>query len=108
MEKQLMPYARHTDPTTSHQAAASVNLNSMTATKKMIYAILQEPFTDEQVAELYENAVRLGLAPRASLSGIRSRRNELYREGLIEAVAYGKTVSNRRAIIWQASARVDH
>jgi hypothetical protein len=108
MEQKLMPHARHTDPQTSHEAAASVNLNSMTATKKMIYAILQEPFTDEQIAELYENAVRLGLAPRASLSGIRSRRNELYREHLIEPIGYGKTVSNRRAIIWQASARVSN
>lgn len=106
MEQKLMPHARHTDPTTSHQAAASVNLNTMTATKKMIYAILQEPFTDEQVLELYENAVRLELAPRQSLSGLRTRRNELYREGLIEAVGFGKTISNRRAIIWQASARV--
>lgn len=101
-----MPHARKTDPKTSHEAAASVNLNAMTATKKMIYAILQEPFTDEQVAELYANAVRLDLAPKASLSGIRSRRNELYREGLIEAVAYGKTESNRRAIVWQATATV--
>ena len=72
----------------------------------MIYAILQEPFTDEQVLELYENAVRLELAPRQSLSGLRTRRNELYREGLIEAVGFGKTIANRRAIIWQATARV--
>lgn len=96
-----MPHARHTDPTTSHEAAKSLTHTHLTETKKVILAILNEPHTDEELQTMFDVATRLELAPKASLSSIRSRRNELYREGLIEPIGYGKTIANRRAIIWQ-------
>lgn len=95
--------ARSTDPTTSHEAAKTITWQHMSEQKRIIYAILQEPHTDEELFTMYETAVRCGLAPKASPSGVRTRRNELYREKLIEAVGYGKTISKRRSIVWQAS-----
>lgn len=96
-----MPHARHTDPTTSHQAAASITQEHLTATKKVILAILLEPHTDQHLTEMFQVAARLELAPNASESSIRTRRNELYKQGLIEPVGYAKTNSNRNAILWQ-------
>jgi len=38
--------------------------------------------------------------PPASQSGIRSRRNELTQDGLIEPIGYLVKTTGRRAIIW--------
>ena len=97
----MTAYARHTDPTTSHQAAASV-ADDLTKVKKTIIALLQAPATDEQLLTMYNVIADHKLAPKQSPSGIRTRRNELYRAGLLEAVGYGKTTSNRTSIVWKA------
>jgi hypothetical protein len=95
-----MPQARATDPTTSHEAAASVK--NLSRTQSGILGILRQPCTDELLIARYQNMVRLmpELFPRASDSGIRSRRAELFKLGLVEPVGYSKTKSNRKTIIW--------
>jgi len=98
----MTAYARHTDPATSHEAAASV-ADDLTKVKKTILALLQAPSTDEQLLAMYDVIAEHKLAPKQSPSGIRTRRNELYRAGLVEAVGYGKTKSNRTSIVWSAT-----
>jgi hypothetical protein len=95
-----MPAARHTDPQTSHEAAASVN--NVTETQQVILRVFREfgPMCDASLVA----RLRL-LAPLlASESGIRSRRAELTRLGLIEdSGELVKLSSGRRAIVWKAA-----
>jgi hypothetical protein len=91
--------ARNTDPTTSHEAAKTVNENNRVYA--VIKTLLIEPATDEMLARAYNLLAAFGEAPKQSPSGLRTRRNELYRAGQVEPIGYGKSNSNRRAIIWQ-------
>jgi len=93
-----MPYARITDPQTSHEAAASV-LN-LSATKQAILDLLKFPATDEELVNRYQSLARMGQAPTASPSGIRSRRAELVRLGLVKEVGFAKSASGRKATVW--------
>ena len=94
-----MAYARKTDPQTSHSAAKSVK--DVTTTQAFILKALKRPATDVDLVERYNN---LKNAPRASESGIRSRRAELVALGKV--VDTGKRVkleSGRHAIVWQVA-----
>jgi hypothetical protein len=95
-----MPHARTTDPSTSHEAAASVK--NLSRTQSGILGILKTPMTDEQLIVRYQRMFLSlpELFPRASDSGIRSRRAELFKLGLVEPIGYSKTKSNRKTIIW--------
>ena len=98
-----MPYARTTDPSTSHEAAASVK--HLSRTQSGILGILRNPMTDEQLIEWYQHMAKKlpELFPMASHSGIRSRRAELVKLGLVCPVGYAKTKSNRNTIKWSAA-----
>jgi hypothetical protein len=94
-----MPHARLTDPQTSHEAAESVG--NLTATKEAILKALARPGTDVDLVERYQN---LRNAPRASESGIRSRRAELVRDGLVQDSGDRvRLASGRNAIVWQVA-----
>jgi hypothetical protein len=93
-----MPFARRSDPSTSHQAAASVN--DVTATQQAILKVLARPRTDEELIDAYR---RMKGAPLASDSGIRSRRSELAAKGLLQIVGDSRTRSGRKTRIWQVS-----
>jgi len=91
-----MVRARNTDPSTSHEAAASVD--QVTKTQEYILKVLRRPRADVELVAAYRN---MKTAPRASESGIRSRRAELVDRGLV--VDTGKRVrleSGRYAIVW--------
>jgi hypothetical protein len=91
-----MPLARHTDPATSHAAAESVQ--NVTQTQEYILKALTRPRTDLELVEAYRN---LKEAPRASESGIRSRRSELVARGLvIDTGDRVKLPSGRLAAVW--------
>jgi hypothetical protein len=93
-----MAKARKTDPSTSHQAAASVR--NVTDTQKAILKALKRGLTDNDLLVAYRN---LRKAPQASDSGIRSRRAELVAQELVADT--GKRVklpSGRNAIVWKA------
>ena len=90
--------ARRTDPETSHEAAASIE--GLTARRQAVLEVLRRygPLTDEELVGIYEEKRVL---PPQSPSGIRTRRNELVRAGLVEATDILRTtVSGRRAKTW--------
>jgi hypothetical protein len=96
-----MATARHTDPLTSHEAADSVS--RVTDTQEAILKLLVRPMTDEELLTAYAWANAAGDAPRASASGIRSRRHELFDRGLVCPVGYSLTASNRKALVWSVA-----
>ena len=94
-----MPQARRTDPQTSHDAANSVK--DVSKTKKAILVLLRKHQSDMQLVANYSKLVRQNKAPRASESGIRSRRAELVRLGLVKDTGKrDKSASNRQMIVW--------
>lgn len=75
------PRARHTDPETSHEAAASVV--DLVKRQAAVWRVLDVagPMTDEELVEAYPTHWPcLSQAP----SGIRTRRAELVTRGLVE------------------------
>ena len=100
-----MPFARTLDPSTSHAAARSVN--HVTDTKKAILSILVTPCSDVELVDRYYAQVDFGRAPKASPSGIRSRRAELVEQGLVEDTGFRVMLaSGRSAILWGAVSNV--
>lgn len=96
-----MPHARATDPQTSHDAAESVK--NLSATQLIILSLLEIPQTDEELVKNYNNLRKENptIVPRASQSGIRSRRAELFQADRVVPVGYALTESGRRAIVWE-------
>jgi hypothetical protein len=95
-----MPKARNTDPQTSHDAAESVK--QVTTTQQYVLRALRRPRNDAELIEAYR---AYKTAPRASESGIRSRRAELVDAGLVrDSGRRVKTLSGRNSIVWEASA----
>jgi len=96
-----MAHARTTDPVTSHEAAESVK--NATPTQLIILSLLEIPQTDEELVVNYNNLRKQhpDIVPRASQSGIRSRRAELFQIERVVPVGYALTESGRRAIVWE-------
>jgi hypothetical protein len=96
-----MARARTTDPVTSHEAAESVK--NVTPTQLIILSLLEVPQTDEELVVNYNNLRKQHptIVPRASDSGIRSRRAELFQAEKVVPVGYSMTESGRRAIVWE-------
>lgn len=94
------PLARNTDPDTSLAAAASVR--KVTETHRRILAILlgTGPMTDEQIGFAWRRLTDEKISP----SGLRSRRAELVKSGLVEdSGEVARTESNRATIVWRIS-----
>lgn len=92
-----MPHARHSDPKTSHDAAASIR--EVSRTQAAILQALLTPATDVEIIERYR---RITGAPAASESGIRSRRAELVTRGAVRDSGRRAILeSGRKAIIWE-------
>ena len=92
--------ARKSDPDTSHDAAASISEEALTDSQLIVQWILSNygPMTDEQIAWWYKDRE---FAKSVSPSGLRSRRSELVRWGLVERCGTGKTASGRDCAIWK-------
>ena len=93
------PRARNTDPTTSHQAAASVATDTLTRTQALILEALRAhgPLTDEQLCQRIADVERKPV----SVSGIRTRRSELVTAGrVIDTGRRQPTLTGRSAIVW--------
>lgn len=93
-----MPYARKTDPYTSHLAAASVR--NFTEVQTVIYELLAKPMIDEDLVPLYEELMAFGTAPKASPSTVRTARHTLATKGYVKTVGEGKSKFGRKALIW--------
>jgi hypothetical protein len=95
-------HARSTDPHTSHEAAATVK--NITMTQTYILGILATPMTDEHLVNTYKDLARLDpVMPWASESGIRSRRAELAKLGMVQIVGHEYTRANRKTHVWQTT-----
>lgn len=94
-----MPHARTSDPTTSHEAAASVG--NITDTQNHILLILTIPMTDDELIDAFDAMAGSNGWRLASPSGIRSRRAELVALGLVKDTGdRKKSWSGRNAIVW--------
>lgn len=94
-----MPHARKTDPTTSFEAAGSIDPDQLTKTQTALLKCLKRPATDVSILERYRN---LKGAPRASESGLRTRRSELVAVGaIVDSGLRERLPSGRNAIIWK-------
>lgn len=94
-----MPSTRLTDPATSRLAADSVK--HVTAQQRAILRILVADLIDEELVTRYNTLAEAGLAPKASPSGIRSRRSELVYAGLVaDTGRRAKMSTGRNGIVW--------
>lgn len=94
----MRAFARKSDPITSHLAAESVH--KISETQRAILQLLRKgPMTDEALIRLYRAQRNF---PLASDSGIRSRRADLVKLGLVEDSGLtNKTQFGRLAVLWK-------
>lgn len=96
------PVARNTDPLSSWEAARSVH--DVTAKQAAVYKILRLwplGLTDDEIAVRYVRYAGSFSFPFQSPSGLRTRRKELCRKGLVDdSGSRRRTASGRLAIVW--------
>jgi hypothetical protein len=103
--------ARNTDPDTSHAAAADAGSRASTVRARVLAVLTAAPeardgVTHDHLITLYRSyASRLGWPP-ASDSGIRTRCNELWKDGDVERLeeTRGKSRFRRDAVLWRATS----
>lgn len=94
--------ARKSDPATSHEAASTVK--NISETQAVIIRLLRiTDMTDDELFLRYYQGAENGLWKHASQPGVRSRRSELVKAGLVRGKGFGKTKFNRAATIWGIS-----
>ena len=88
---------RTTDPATSHAAGASVTKEEILRLRALVLCVLEGgPKTDEELVDMFDV-----LGWKGTPSGIRTRRNELWKLGKIANTGETrKTRSGRAAIVW--------
>ena len=94
-----MPAARSTDPETSHAAAASIT--DLRERQQAVLQTLKEyrSLTDEELVLFYDQTEY----PPQSPSGLRTRRSELVRKGLVEFTGDKRPLeSGRLGRVWKA------
>jgi hypothetical protein len=102
----VTPVARRTDPATSHEAAASVDLrDSHRAVADCFDAYVE--LTDEELLRVYRQRQVGHVYPAQSDSGLRTRRRELVDLGVLEnSGRKARMETGRMAIVWQLRAGV--
>lgn len=97
-------HARHTDPATSHEAAATVKVTrNRLALLTFIKTSMPPQFTDKQLVAAYTKAQGRPGVPEQAESGIRTRRKELADAKLLHTIG---TVRNGRRPeqLWEVNA----
>lgn len=112
LPKPARAHARHTDPDTSHEAAESLDADTITRSQAEVWAVLDYsgPCTDTALVTLYQyhdaNRTDLpgyGTVLPQSPSGIRTRRRELVEKGRVADTGHRLRLgSGRNAIVWKA------
>lgn len=97
--------ARAGDPETSWEAAQSQTSEKIRVSQQAVLRVLGDvgPCTDRYLVSAYQSAMDAGYELPQSESGIRTRRKELARYGLV--VDTGRRFllpSGRRAIVWSS------
>lgn len=105
MERKTGP-VRNSDPATSHLAAAGVGPSISTVRGRVLELLKGQPdgVTHDQLIALYrKQAFSLGWPP-ASDSSIRTRCNELWKDGEVERVqeVLGRSNFRRASLLWRA------
>ena len=101
-ELELTAHARHTDPSTSHEAAASLSSDALRKSQYAVLSVLREcgPLDDQRLLTEYAWSE---LLPQSD-SGLRTRRKELVSQGLVEdSGVKASSLSGRRMIVWQVT-----
>lgn len=101
---EAIPRARREDPLTSHIAAASVSRKALRATQSALLVLLREqgPSTDEDIAVAYEKSYSPRGWPRQSPSGLRTRRDELVKVGLVRDTGKRRRLTTGcRGNVWE-------
>lgn len=94
-----MAKARKTDPATSHEAADRVK--DISLVQHYVLKALLRPRSDSEMIEAYR---KMAKSPSHSESGLRTRRNELVKQGkVINTGQFTYTDSGRRTIVWKAN-----
>lgn len=107
----MTAHARHNDPITSHEAAATIDTSrSQTAVLQFAHEYLGDYFTQRGLVDTYQRVWLLqqdtpqpatpGL-PRLSDSRLRSAVRELQRKRYVARAGYTRPESGRRETIWQ-------
>jgi hypothetical protein len=88
-------------------AALSVAVKPLRDRLMVLFEKSDTAYTDEQLIDMYREAMRLWRWPAATDSGIRSRRRELVDDGLlIDTGMVGKTLTGRASIKWGLPGRM--
>lgn len=98
-----VPHARWSDPQTSRQAAESISLTAVSQTQERILTVFKfhGHLSDEQLEQHFETY----WPGTASPQGVRSRRGELVRKGLVlDSGRRGTTKYGRGCIVWQVAS----
>ena len=105
----MTAHARHTDPVTSHEAAATVDTNrSQAAVLTLLHRYMGDYFTHKGVVSTYRRvSTQQALTnvtdrlPHLSDSRVRTACNELARKGHLSHAGYTSPARGRREAIWQ-------
>jgi hypothetical protein len=102
-----VPSARSTDPETSHQAAESIDADTIRVSQaSVLYVLASGPMTDEELLAEYGRLAASGFVRPQSVSGIRTRRNELVSAGwVIDTGRRAQMASGRSATVWAVNPR---
>lgn len=113
----MTAHARHADPITSHEAAATVDTNrSQTAVLQLLNTYLGDYFTQRGVVATYQRVwllqqdreLRPGdwLLPTLSDSRVRSAVRELQRKGHVAHAGHTEPHHGRREAIWKLAGEL--
>lgn len=102
-----MPSARTTDPETSHQAAESIDPDTVRVSQaSILFVLARQPMTDDELVAEYLELATEGVVRQQSPSGIRTRRKELVTAGWVEDTGHRRLLaSGRSAVVWAATDR---
>ncbi len=106
-----LAYARTSDPDTSHEAAASLSSERIRQSQEAVLSLFRhaaEPMDDKTLVRLYQtmSAARPDLYLPQADSGIRTRRNELVKKGLIIFTGERVKVGDKcHAKVWKLAPR---
>lgn len=109
-----MAVARSSDPRTSHDAAGSISEESIRASQVAVYLIIDHHgaagVCDQDLIRNYASAHLRNpkMYPYQAESGIRTRRSELVRKGLVvDSGRRTTTRSGRKSIVWLSRKMAD-
>lgn len=103
----LTAHARHTDPSTSHEAAKSLSSDTLRKSQLAVLTVLYKsgPMDDQDLVLEYGLSEASAATPQSD-SGLRTRRKELVSQGLVnDSGMKTLSTSGRWMIVWQVTEK---